>query len=178
MQNIKVENLNEFQVNKIDFDLVGMRLNITFTLPKARVIGDYNMNFVMDEVEYWGEGPFEMIAHSTLHYIQKVSFNLHHLTAFYFLDVKMVVDLRLKIIEDQLNLHEFLPTLLMDSVTSNFEDIMGSDGSGELFNAVIEQMLPLLLESQQEEVSESIADSVMDPVNEELSTMKLIDLMH
>lgn len=86
--------------------------------------------------------------------------------------------MRLNIVEDQINLHEFTPTLLMDSVTSNFAGIMGTDGSGELFNVVIEQMLPLLLESYQKEVSESIADSVMGPVNEELSTMKLMDLMH
>lgn len=73
---------------------------------------------------------------------------------------------------------EFVPTLLMDAVTSNFEGIMGGDGSNEMFNEVIEQILPLLLESHKEEVSESIADLVVDPVNKELSTMKLMDMMH
>lgn len=90
----------------------------------------------------------------------------------------MIINLGLNIIEGQLNLQEFIPTLLTEAITSNFKGMMGGDGSGELFNELIEQMLPLLLESQQEKVSESIANSVMGPVNEELRTMELIDLMH
>lgn len=63
-----MENLNEFKVNKIDFDLAQMRLNITFTWEKVRAIGNYNMDSVMDDDEFWGDGPFEMIAHSKTHY--------------------------------------------------------------------------------------------------------------
>lgn len=59
-----MENLNEFKVNKIEFDLVRMRLNVTFTWTKVRVIGDYNMNSVIDDAEFFGDGPFEVIANS------------------------------------------------------------------------------------------------------------------
>lgn len=59
-----MENLNEFEVDTVDFDMNTRRLNITFTLPKIRVTGDYNINSVLDDVELNGVGPFEMIAHS------------------------------------------------------------------------------------------------------------------
>lgn len=66
LTNIKVENLNKFKVNVIDFRLGPNRLNFAFTLPKVRVTGNYNVSTVlMDGLMISGNGPFELILHST-----------------------------------------------------------------------------------------------------------------
>lgn len=65
----------------------------------------------------------------------------------------------------------------MDAVTSNIEGILGGGEADEIYNDVIEQMVPELLQSYTAEVGRYISDSIMDPVNEVLNTMTLADLI-
>lgn len=61
-----MDHLDEFTVNEIEFNLLLMRLKFSFTMPKVRAVGHYNMSSTLvDGFELWGQGPFEIIAHST-----------------------------------------------------------------------------------------------------------------
>lgn len=71
---------------------------------------------------------------------------------------------------------EFNSTLLVDAVTTNIEGILGGE-EGELYNEMIQQLVPALLHSNKAEVGRYISDSIMGPVNKVLNTMKLSDLI-
>lgn len=63
-----MDHLDEFTVNQIEFNFLQMRLKFDFTMPKVHVSGHYNMSSMLDGFHLWGQGPFEVIAHSMLHH--------------------------------------------------------------------------------------------------------------
>lgn len=81
MRDIQVDHLDEFTVNQIEFSLLQMRLKFEFAMPKVHAFGHYNMNSTLvNGFELWGQGPFDVTAHSTLlhSFIQLLKYNVRH----------------------------------------------------------------------------------------------------
>lgn len=59
MQDIQVDNLNKFVVDNIDFSLLRLKLEFSFTLPNVAVSGNYNVTGqYLNRIKLWGNGPF------------------------------------------------------------------------------------------------------------------------
>lgn len=64
LQNIHVSNLNEFELDHVDFNMFRLKLEFSFSLPAIAAAGDYNINgTVMEALELWGNGPFQISGH-------------------------------------------------------------------------------------------------------------------
>lgn len=72
---------------------------------------------------------------------------------------------------------EFNSNLVVDAVSSNIQGILGGGESDELYNRLIEELIPELLQSNKAEVGRYISDSIMGPVNKVLNTMTVADLI-
>lgn len=61
LQDIQVDNLNEFVVDNIDFSLLRLKLDFGFTLPKTVMTGLYNVTGeYLNRIKLWGNGPFSV----------------------------------------------------------------------------------------------------------------------
>lgn len=85
--------------------------------------------------------------------------------------------LRLGIHGGYLNLDEFETIFSMKQVKSNIEGIMGGGPMGDFYNQLLETLIPELLVTYEQEVTDFVRDTIMKPVNKILNTMTLSDLI-
>lgn len=61
MQDIQVGSLNEFVVDNIDFSLLRLKLDFSFTLPNTVMTGLYDVTGeYLNRIKLWGNGAFSV----------------------------------------------------------------------------------------------------------------------
>lgn len=59
LQDIQVDQLNEFVVDNVDFSLLRLKLDFSFRLPELVTVGIYNITAEhLNRIKLWGDGAF------------------------------------------------------------------------------------------------------------------------
>lgn len=175
---MQVDNLNEFVVDNIDFSLLRLKLDFSFTLPKTPIKGRYNVTGqYLNRIKLWGNGPFSI----ELNGKESIGFcnTLRNIAILIYLqtDLRLSGSLRLRIANGFLDMTELQTLLSLNSLNSNISGILGSEQTSLIFNDMIETLIPQLLDTYSSDVGQMISKYVTSIANEYLHELTLSDII-
>ncbi|KAJ6635287.1 hypothetical protein Bhyg_13872 [Pseudolycoriella hygida] len=156
LETVRVDNLNEFVVDNIDFSLLRLKLDFGFTLPNTVLTGRYNITAeYLNRIKLWGDGAF--------------SIKLN--------DLQLAGSLSLRILNGHLDMTKLQTVLSLNSINSDISGILGSEQTSLFFNTMIENSLPQLLDDYSDDISELMIEYVTPIANEYLHKLTLSDII-
>ncbi|XP_037037542.1 uncharacterized protein LOC119075248 [Bradysia coprophila] len=156
LQDLLIDNLNSFVVDKIDFSLLRLKLDFGFTLPHTLIQGQYNITGqYSSRIKIWGSGPFS------------VELN----------DLQLSGSLLLRIHQGYLDMTQLQTLLALNSLSSNIAGILGSDEASFVFNKMIEELLPKMLDTYSTDIGQMISEYLRPIANQHLHKLTLSDII-
>lgn len=156
VQNVRVDGLNTFNVRRVDFGIVTLRVTFDIVIPAVHAAGRFNLNGEVRGIPFSGTGPFES-------------------TAF---DVSMVGQARMGVSGGFLDLRDFDMTFLIPRFEFNFVGLTGENGeTSDFFNPLFEQIIPQWIHANQVLISDEITTIVKPIANQILNGLTIADLL-